>query len=85
MVIDIAFALLRNGLKMERGFSRNRRINADSDGFYPRKSAASAFIRVPFINLQNMVYLCFRSFQGFSGVGNSNDVAAKSFSRSRVV
>jgi hypothetical protein len=52
MVIDIAFALLRNGLKMERGFSRNRRINADSDGFYPQKSAASAFIRVPFINLQ---------------------------------
>jgi hypothetical protein len=52
MVIDIAFALLRNGLKMERGFSRMRRINADSDGFYPRKSAASAFIRVPFINLQ---------------------------------
>jgi hypothetical protein len=37
---------------MGRGFSRMRRINADSDGSYPRKSAASAFIRVPSINLQ---------------------------------
>jgi hypothetical protein len=37
---------------MGRGFSRMRRMNADSAGFYPRKSALSAFIRVPFIHLQ---------------------------------